>query len=83
MNGPHTDDNQLIARAFGSPDAVDATMTTLDDVGGTWMYFVDGVEAEVTVPWSMPISERIEIRREIVVVYENACGRLGLTPRTH
>jgi Protein of unknown function (DUF2470) len=83
MNGEHPNDNILIAQAFGSPDATDATMTAVDDVGGTWVYRANGVETELTVPWSVPISERVEIRREIVVVYEAACARLGLTPRTH
>jgi hypothetical protein len=83
MNGEHSDDNLLIAQAFGSPDATAATMTAVDDVEGTWVYRAHGVETELTVPWSAPISERGEIRREIVVVYEAACARLGLTPRTH
>jgi Protein of unknown function (DUF2470) len=83
MNGDHSDDNQLIARAFGSSDAVAAMMTAVDEREGTWVYSVDGVDAEVRVPWTAPISERIEIRREIVVVYERACAILGVDPRTH
>ena len=54
-------------------------MTTLDEHGGTWEH--DGVE--LTLPWSTTISERAEIRREIVALYEAACARLRIEPRPH
>ncbi len=79
MNSDHNDDNLLIARAFGDPDATSATMTTLDEHGGTWQYG----GAVLTVPWSTTISERAEIRREIVILYDAACARLGIEPRPH
>lgn len=82
-NGDHQDDNHLIARAFGHPDAVDAVMNGLDDTGGVWNYTLDGVVTRLDVPWSGQISERAEIRREVVVVYDAACVRLGVTPRPH
>lgn len=83
MNGDHNDDNLLIARAFGDRDATSATMTTLDHTGGTWSYSANGAQREVTVPWSAEISERPEIRREIVRLYDAACERLGIEPRAH
>ena len=84
MNDDHLDDNLLIARAFGSTDATSATMTTLDGVGGTWHYETPDGAREVTVPWpGGPISERPEIRREVVRLYDDSCSRLGLTPRPH
>ena len=83
MNGDHSDDNLLIAQAFGSPDADASTMIGLDGDGGTWSYQVGEQTGRVTVPWSEPISERAEIRREVVVLYESACARLGLEPRQH
>jgi hypothetical protein len=83
MNGDHVDDNLLIARAFGHPDADSAIMTGLDELGGFWDYTVDGEAHELGVPWSHPISERPEIRREVVVIYDAACVRLGMTPRPH
>jgi hypothetical protein len=83
MNSDHHDDNELIARAFGDPDATSATMTALDSSGGTWMYTAPAGETELTVPWSTTISERAEIRREIVALYDAACERLGITPRAH
>jgi len=79
MNGDHPEDNLLIARAFGNPDATSATMTTLDEFGGTWD--VDG--SELVVPWTSEIAERPEIRREIVVLYDRACEKLGIQPREH
>jgi hypothetical protein len=83
MNSDHNDDNLLIARAFGDPDATSATMTTLDESGGTWIYSSGGAETGLTVPWSTTIAERPEIRREIVVLYDAACEKLGITPRQH
>ena len=83
MNGDHESDNLLIARAFGNPDAETATMTTLDGDGGTFTYSLAGEPHEVTVPWTAPITERVEIRREVVVLYDRACAILGVEPRAH
>ncbi len=83
MNGDHLDDNLLIARAFGHPDAAAAMMIGVDDLGGTWTYTLDGAAHELGVPWSTRISQRPEIRREIVVLYDAACARLGVEPRAH
>lgn len=83
MNTDHPEDNLLIANAFGHPEASSATMVSLDGDGGTWSYTVGGQSASLTVPWSAPITERPEIRREIVVLYERACERLGVEPRPH
>lgn len=83
MNNDHLDDNILISRAFGDPDAAAASMTTLDEHGGTWQYTVVDELRTLTVAWSTRIAERAEIRREIVVLYDAACARLGITPRPH
>lgn len=83
MNDDHPDDNLLIARAFGAPDAWAATMIDVDGEGGTWSYLIGGDEIEVVVPWSTPITERAEIRREVVVLYDRACAALGIEPRPH
>ena len=41
-------------------------------------------DVTVTVPWlGGPISERPEVRREIVALYDEACRRLGIEPRPH
>ena len=86
MNDDHTDDNLLIARAFGPDgDAATAVMTGFDGDGGTWQVAsADGRPAELRVPWpGGPITERREVRREIVALYDEACRRLGIEPRPH
>ncbi|MDM4762299.1 DUF2470 domain-containing protein [Galbitalea sp. SE-J8] len=84
MNGDHPDDNLLIARAFGDPDAETAMMTDLNGDEGVWIFTVGGDQRLLEVPWpNGPISERPGIRREVVVLYERACERLGVAPRPH
>jgi hypothetical protein len=84
MNDDHRDDNVLIVRAFAGRDAEAATMHDVDGRGGTWRYTFEGEEHELHVPWSSgEISERPEIRREIVVLYDAACEQLGVEPRPH
>ncbi len=83
MNDDHTDDSLLISRAFGLPDAEAATMTGLDGDAGVFTAVVGGVPTELRVPWSTSITERAEIRREVVVLYDRACEALGLEPRPH
>jgi hypothetical protein len=84
MNDDHRDDNVLIVRAFADRDIQSAKMHDLDGRGGTWRYTSDGEEHELHVPWSSgEITERPEIRREIVVLYDAACEKLGVEPRPH
>ena len=86
MNGDHADDNLLIARAF-SPDSdvLAAAMIGFDGDGGDWRaQLAGGAEIVVRVPWpGGPISERPQVRREIVALYDEACSRLGIQPRPH
>ncbi|MFS0910880.1 DUF2470 domain-containing protein [Microbacterium sp. 179-I 3D2 NHS] len=87
MNGDHTDDNLLIARAFAQPadsPITDAVMTAFDGEGGTWSITRDGALTEIRVPWpGGPIDERPAVRREVVALYDAACARLGVDPRPH
>jgi hypothetical protein len=86
MNSDHTDDNMLIARAFGGEMApIASTMTGFDGDGGRWSVTdASGAARELTVPWpGGPITERREVRREIVALYDAACARLGIEPRPH
>jgi hypothetical protein len=84
MNGDHPDDNVLIVRAFAGRDADTAVMSDVDGRGGTWRYTFEGEEHELHLPWSSgEISDRPEIRREIVVLYDAACTQLGVVPRPH
>lgn len=82
MNGDHADDNLLIARAFGRPDATAAVMTGLDADAGAWRVTDLEGEHELVVPWpDAPMTERPQIRRAVVLLYRQACERLGVTPR--
>lgn len=86
MNTDHPDDNLLIARAFGEDlDAVSAVMTGFDGDGGSWeVALADDSTTALSVPWpGGPITERAEVRREIVALYDEACRRLGVEPRPH
>ncbi|MGA1836779.1 DUF2470 domain-containing protein [Herbiconiux sp. 11R-BC] len=84
MNGDHTDDNLLIARAFVNPDASASTMIDLDGEGGRWQVTVDGSTSNAFVAWPAgSITERAEVRREIVALYDAACAVLGVEPRPH
>lgn len=86
MNNDHGDDNMLIARAFSPlPDVVRARMTAFDGDAGQWhVITADGSEDVIRIPWpGGAISERPEIRREIVALYDEACARLGIEPRPH
>lgn len=84
MNDDHTDDSLLIVRAFALPDAEAATMTGLDERAGHFTATTAGSSEEVRVPWPAGrISERAEIRREVVALYDEACARLGVEARPH
>ncbi|MGR6999661.1 DUF2470 domain-containing protein [Yinghuangia aomiensis] len=82
MNVDHPEDNLLIVRAFGGPDdAASARMTGLDGDGADFAAAVGGAEAEVRVSWSKPLTERREVRVEVVRLYQEACAKLGVEPR--
>ncbi len=87
MNGDHTDDNILIARAFAhasDADITDAVMTGFDGDGGLWEFTRAGVVEQLRVPWpGGAIDERPAVRREVVALYDAACERLGIEPRPH
>lgn len=86
MNDDHRDDNLLITKAFASGlDVVGASMTGFDGDGGDWtVELADGTSTAVRVPWpGGSISERPEVRREVVALYDAACERLGVAPRPH
>lgn len=87
MNGDHTDDNILIARAFAEPSDAEITasiMTGFDGDGGLWEITHDGAVTELRVPWpGGPIDDRPSVRREVVALYDAACARLGVEPRPH
>jgi hypothetical protein len=82
MNSDHRDDNLVIVRANGAPSATDATMTALDSEAGVWSVVSGQSAAELRVDWSIPVAERADIRKAVVLLYRSACAQLGITPRT-
>lgn len=85
MNNDHTDDNVLITRAFSGLDVVASEMITFDGDAGQWrVTTADGHEETVAIAWpGGPITERPEVRREVVALYDRACALLGIPPRPH
>lgn len=84
MNDDHDEDNLTIARAFGVPEATAARMSDLDAESGTWAVTTSAGEQELRVAWpGGTISERPEIRREVVAVHTEACRLLGIEPAPH
>ncbi|QVQ54688.1 DUF2470 domain-containing protein [Spiractinospora alimapuensis] len=82
MNEDHPEDSLLICRALGGvPDATAARMTGLDGHGGDFVVTVAGGETSVRLPWARELTERPQIRAEVVRMYREACARLGVTPR--
>jgi hypothetical protein len=83
MNDDHHDDNVVIVRAFAGVEPDVAVMTDLDEHGGVWGYTIGDDEHELRIPWSKELTERPEIRREVVEVYGAACVKLGIEPHAH
>lgn len=82
MNVDHPEDTAMICRAHGGvPDAAAATMTGLDADGGDYLVVVDGREVPVRVPWGRRLTERAQVRAEVVRLYDDACAVLGLPAR--
>lgn len=83
MNSDHTDDNLVIVRANGAPDAAEATMTGLDAAGGVWTVSpASGAGSELRIPWTIPVAERADLRKAVVLLYRSACRSLGIEPRS-
>ncbi|GHD15201.1 DUF2470 domain-containing protein [Nocardiopsis kunsanensis] len=82
MNDDHPEDTLLICRALGGrPDATAARMTGLDGEAGEYTVAVGSEERTVRIPWSEPLTERPQIRAEVVALYRRSCRELGLVPR--
>ena len=83
MNEDHPEDSLLICRTLGGkPDATAARMVGLDESGADFEVTVDGRRERVRLPWSTTVTERPQIRREVVRMYDEACAAAGVAPRT-
>lgn len=77
MGDDHADDNLLIARAFGAPEATKSEFVNLDNEAGYWRVTEGDSTRELKIDWpSGPISERPQIREEVVLIFNEACKRL-------
>jgi hypothetical protein len=75
MNADHGDDSLAIVRANGAPGATSATMIHFDGEAGRWIATEPDADRELVIRWSEPITERAEIRREIVRLHTAALSR--------
>ncbi|WP_331272086.1 DUF2470 domain-containing protein [Motilibacter aurantiacus] len=84
MNEDHAEDSLLIVRHLGGqPDASAATMAGLDADQAVFTARVGGQEVGVAIPWSRQLTERRQVREEVVRMYEEACAAAGVEPRAH
>lgn len=82
MNDDHVDDSLLIAKAFGYPEATASTMVGLDEHAGMWRVTDAQGEHDLRVEWpTSPITERPQVRRQVVELYKAACAKLGVPAR--
>lgn len=82
MNEDHSADSVLICRALGGqPGTTAATMTGLDAAGIQFAVTTPAGPADTTVPWSETVTERSQVRAEVVRMYHDACTALGVEPR--
>ena len=82
MNDDHAEDSLLICRTLGGqPAATRARATGLDAEGMEFAVTVHDIEVPVRVPFAHRLTERVQIRQEVVRMYREACERLGLPPR--
>ncbi|WP_431932486.1 DUF2470 domain-containing protein [Nonomuraea jabiensis] len=79
MNDDHAEDSLIIVRALGGrPDATSAVTSDVDAEAIEFM--VDGGE-RVRVPWGETLTERAQVRKAVVQLYRDACGKLGIAAR--
>lgn len=85
MNDDHADDNVTIVRGLaGVANATAATMTTMTPEGIVFAVSDgEGATTEVVVAWSEPITERTQVRSEVVRMHTEAAAALGKAPREH
>ena len=77
MNHDHAADTLVICRgAGGHPGAETARMTGFDGDGADFAAVVDGAELPIRIDWAGPLSERAEVRPEIVRLFTESKAAL-------
>ncbi|WP_084265314.1 biliverdin-producing heme oxygenase [Actinomadura macra] len=73
MNDDHAADSVVIVRALGGqPAATAAVMTGMDADGIDFSVQVDGRSVPVRIPWSERLTQRAQVRAEVVRMYDKA-----------
>ena len=73
MNRDHGQDNLLIVQQLGQlPDAARAMMSGMDSDGIDFVAQSGGHEIDVRLPWSRQLTERAQVRLEVVRMAEHA-----------
>ncbi|CAM3399429.1 DUF2470 domain-containing protein [Stackebrandtia soli] len=79
MNHDHGADTLVMCRGTGGhPTATAARMDGFDATGGDFVVTVDDTELPCRIAWAEPLSERKEVRPEIVRIYQESRALLGL-----
>lgn len=83
MNEDHAEDNVLIVRGLGGAQAATAARVSgLDAEGIEFAAVVDEIAVPVRIPFAERLTERQQVRAEVVRMYREACATLGIEP-TH
>lgn len=81
MNEDHVDDSLLIVRALGGLTAAEsARMSGMDAEGIDFLAVLAGTEIPVRLPWSQRLTERAQVRVEVVKLHDRAAEVAGGTP---
>jgi putative heme iron utilization protein len=77
MNTDHVADTLVICQGAGGRRGAEAArMTGFDGEGADFAVLVDGAEVAVRVAWAGPLSERAEVRPEIVRLFTESKASL-------
>lgn len=78
MNADHLEDSLLMVRTLGArPEAVAATVATVDPAGVHFAVNLPDGTTSVVVPWGAPVVDRAGIRHELVDMVERGRALLG------
>lgn len=84
MNDDHAEDNATICQGLGGqPETTAAVMTGMGPEGLELEATVGGRPVPVVVAWSAPITERSQVRAEVVRMHTEASVALGRPVNGH
>lgn len=83
MNGDHAEDNVVICRGAGArPDVVRAELVDLDAESLTFeVETTSGTTEVLTVAFRRAVTERAQVRHEVVRLFDESVALLGPPPR--